>query len=102
MPDNILPETSGIGASFNREDDSWHFYEQTAGGVSRPLQLTLKGYEGVSYILDMLRAGHAALAASAIEAGTGETAGLDPQGESAVGKAETPNPDTPNPIGDNQ
>lgn len=42
----------GFGASFNREDNSWHFYSMPG---ARPLGLTLKGYDGVDFVISALR-----------------------------------------------
>lgn len=42
----------GIGASYHRDDDCWHFY--TMPGV-KPMGLTLKGYDDVDAVIGLLR-----------------------------------------------
>ena len=54
QPVAVEKVVEAIGAWYIREDDAWHFY--TMPGVV-PMNLTLKGFDGVDYVLGLLRAG---------------------------------------------
>ena len=53
--EQIAATTEGFGASYNRDDDCWHFY---AMPNTVPLGLTLKGLDApIDFIIGLLRVG---------------------------------------------